>query len=269
MTLVPAASRTVAVLNALAKASQPLTASSLAQRVGMPRSSTYQLLEVLAEAGFVTHYAEQARWGLGVAAFELGSAYLSQDPLQRLAQSILQQLARRLENGPEAIKPAVVLQFGILDGTDSVYLLKETTHPANSAQISVLSDVGVRLPAHLTASGRAILAGQSQAQLRAILATFTKGDGRLTLRTEIGPRTLPELKALLASESKRGFSVEHGFVTDGFSTVATAARNHLGYATAAFGITFRTSEIDELQLPRLADLLSQTAAKLSRRLGAQ
>lgn len=269
MTLVPAASRTVAVLNALARSSQPLTAGSLAQRVGMPRSSTYQLLEVLADAGFVTHYVEQARWGLGVAAFELGSAYLRQDPLQRLAQPILQQLARRLETGQGSIKPSVVLQFGILDGTDSVYLLKETTHPANSSQISVLSEVGVRLPAHLTASGRAILAGQSKAQLRALLATFAKSDGRLALRTEVGPGNLSELRSLLARESQRGHAVEHGFVTEGFSTVAVAARNHLGYATAAFGITFRTSEIDEPQLTRLADLLTQSAEKLSRRLGAQ
>lgn len=268
MTLVPAASRTVAVLNALAKASQPLTASSLAQRVGMPRSSTYQLLEVLAAAGFVTHYAEQARWGLGVAAFELGSAYLRQDPLQRLAQPLTQQLVRRLESGPDALRNAVVVQFGILDGTDSVYLLKETTHPANSAQISVLSEVGVRLPAHLTATGRAILAGQSAAQLRATLATFTKTDGHLALRTQLGPATLGDLKRLLVSEARRGYSVEHGFVTEGLSTVAVAARNHHGITTAAFGITFRTNEITETQLTWLAEMLGQTAQRLSQRLGA-
>lgn len=268
MTLVPAASRTLATLTALAKASQPLTASALAQRTGMPRSSTYQLLEVLAAEGFVTHYPEQARWGLGVAAFELGSAYLRQDPLQRLAQPILQQLARRLELGPDAIKQSVVVQFGILDGADSVYLLKETTHPANSAQISVLSDIGVRLPAHLTASGRAILAGQSPQQLRANLATFTKSDGRLNLRTELGPNSITALRSILKTEAAQGYSVEHGYVTDGFSTVAVAARNHHGITTAAFGITFRTSEIDHLQLQKFATLLTLTADRLSRRLGA-
>lgn len=257
------------MLTALAKASQPLTASALSQRVGMPRSSTYQLLEVLASEGFVTHYPDRARWGLGVAAFELGSAYLRQDPLQRLALPILQQLARRLELGPDAIRQSVVLQFGILDGADSVYLLKETTHPANASQISVLSDVGVRLPAHLTASGRAILAGQSPQQLRATLASFAKSDGRLSRRTELGPDSIPALKSMLAAEARQGFSVEHGFVTDGLSTVAAAARNHHGISTAAFGITFRTNEMDESQLLKLAALLTQTAERLSRRLGAQ
>jgi DNA-binding IclR family transcriptional regulator len=257
------------VLTALAKASQPLTASAIAQRVGMPRSSTYQLLEVLTEDGFVTHYPEEARWGLGVAAFELGSAYLRQDPLQRLAQPIIQQLARKLEFGPDALKSAVVIQFGILDGIDSVYLLKETTHPANSSHISVLSDVGVRLPAHLTASGRAILAGQSAAQLKATLASFAQKDGRLSRRTNLGPATLTDLRSLLASEAKLGYSVEHGFVTEGFSTVAVAARNHHGIATASFGITFRSSEVSEAQIARLAELLGQTADRLSRRLGPQ
>lgn len=268
MSQVPAATRAVGLLTALAKAPQPLTATAIAQRLAMPRSSTYQLLEVLEQSGFVTHYPDQARWGLGVAAFELGTAYLRQDPLQRLAQPLAQQLVRRLESGPDALRHAVVAQFGILDGVDSVYLLKETTHPTNSAQISVLSEVGVRLPAHLTATGRAILAGQSAAQLRATLATFTKTDGRLALRTLLGPATLGDLKRLLASEARRGYSVEHGFVTEGFSTVAVAARNHHGITTAAFGITFRTNEITETQLSRLAEMLGQTAQRLSQRLGA-
>ena len=269
MSNVPAASRTLSVLTALAKASQPLTATAIAQRAAMPRSSTYQLLEVLAKDGFVTHYPEEARWGLGVAAFELGSAYLRQDPLQRLAQPIIQQLARRLEFGGDALKNAVVLQFGILDGVDSVYLLKETTHPTNSAHISVLSEVGVRLPAHLTASGRAILATQSTAQLRATLPSFAQKDGRLSRRTDLGPTTLAELRALLAVEAKLGYSVEHGFVTDGFSTVAVSARNHHGIGTASFGITFRTEEIAQAKIERLAEILQETADRLSRRLGAQ
>ena len=268
MTSVPAATRTLATLTALAKATQPLTAAALAQRIGMPRSSAYQLLKVLESDGFVTHYPEQARWGLGVAAFELGSAYLRQDPLQRLAQPVLQQLVRRLESGPNSVPSSVAVQFAILDGIDSVYLLKEVTHPARAAQISVLSDIGVRLPAHLTASGRAILAGQSRSQLRATLAAFSV-TGELSLRTGVGPATLPALRALLATEAALGYSLEHGFVTEGFSTIAVAARNHHGMATASFGITFRSEDVSATQLGQLAELLAETAGKLSRRLGAQ
>lgn len=268
MTLIPAAARTLTVLTTLAKASQPMTATAIAQRVGMPRSSTYQLLDVLAEQGFVTHYPEQARWGLGVAAFELGSAYLRQDPLQRLAQPLVQQLVRMLEAGPDAQGFSVAVQFGILDGADLVYLLKEISHPANSAQIAVVTEVGVRLPAHLTASGRAILAQQPPAQQRAILAGLIPAGDKLSNRTGLGPETLPELRELLLQEAEQGYSLEHGFVTQGYSTLAVAVRNHLGLATAAFGITFRSGEVPSTDFAKLVGLLSSHAERLSHRLGA-
>ena len=76
-TKVPAASRTVALLSNLAKASAPVTAVQLSRQIGAPRSSTYQLLQVLEAEGFVIHYPETSRWGLGLAAFELGTAYLN------------------------------------------------------------------------------------------------------------------------------------------------------------------------------------------------
>jgi len=47
---------------------------------------------VLADEGFVVHLPEERRYGLGVGAYELGSAYLRQDPLRWIAQSVLTRL---------------------------------------------------------------------------------------------------------------------------------------------------------------------------------
>ena len=83
MTNVPAASRALLILRTLAKAGAPMPAAAIATRVGIPRSSTYHLLTAMQESGFVMHFPEDERWGLGVGAFELGSAYLRHDPLER------------------------------------------------------------------------------------------------------------------------------------------------------------------------------------------
>jgi DNA-binding IclR family transcriptional regulator len=53
---------------------------------GLPRSTAYHLMIAMAEEGFVTHLEEDRRYGLGVAAFEVGSGYSRQAPLQRLAR---------------------------------------------------------------------------------------------------------------------------------------------------------------------------------------
>ena len=69
-----------------------MPASAIARDLGLPRSTTYHLLNVLRDEGFVVHLPEERRYGLGVAAYELGSAYLRQDPLRWIAQTVLTQV---------------------------------------------------------------------------------------------------------------------------------------------------------------------------------
>ena len=81
----PAAARALELLQLLARHAAPLPASAIARDLGLPRSSVYHLLAVLRRQGFVVHLPEQRRYGLGVAAFELGSAYSRQEPLRWIA----------------------------------------------------------------------------------------------------------------------------------------------------------------------------------------
>lgn len=253
---VPAASRTLAILRNLAKAAAPVTAVSLARQIGAPRSTTYQLLQVLEAEGFVIHYPETARWGIGVAAFELGTAYLRHDPLERLARPILHRLVVQLDE----LNLNSTAQMGILDGAELLYLLKE--NPSKAAV--VVTDVGVRLPAHLTASGRSMLALLPTIQFKALYPS-TKP---ITRRTEQGPETAKELQGLLAKESAQGFSVESGHVSEGLNTIAAAATNHLNLPTAAFAVTFRTEDANDAVTAKLAKLVISASRELSKRLGA-
>jgi len=254
MTNVPAASRALLILRTLAKAGAPMPAAAIATRVGIPRSSTYHLLTAMQESGFVMHFPEDERWGLGVGAFELGSAYLRHDPLERQARPLLTKLVRETET-----KLPAVAQLGILQGTELLYLLREVPH----RPVTLVTEVGVRLPAHLTASGRAILAGLDASQVRATFAnnkTFVD-------RTGLGPKNVRELAALLRDEAKDGFSAENGFITDGFSSIAVAARNHLGIPVAAIALTFRSEDADETLRGELAGALKAAGLELSKRLG--
>jgi DNA-binding IclR family transcriptional regulator len=262
---IPAAERTFALLQLLARASAGMTASAIATRLKIPRSSTYQLLEIAQRQGFVVQFPEEHRWGLGVAAFELGSAYLRHDPLERLAQPLLNRLLHQLAD------LEVVGQVGILSGAELLYLLKSYSQAHLQAARPVITEVGIRLPAHLTASGRSMLALLSSAQLR---ATYPGGAATvLPRRTDHGPDTNRALTDLLAAERTAGFSVEHNSVTVGYSSVAAASVNHLGLPVAAFGVTFRSEQMPTnavADLERLiADRIRPVAAELSRRLGAK
>jgi DNA-binding IclR family transcriptional regulator len=254
MANVPAASRALLILRTLAKAGAPMPAAAIAARVGIPRSSTYHLLTAMQESGFVMHFPEDERWGLGVGAFELGSAYLRHDPLERQARPLLTKLVRETEG-----KLAAVAQLGILQGTELLYLLRELPH----RPVTIVTEVGVRLPAHLTASGRAILAGLEASQVRATFAS----NKTFVDRTGFGPKNLRELSALLRDEARMGFSAEDGFITEGYSSLAVAARNHLGIPVAAMALTFRSEDADANLRTDLANALKAAGAELSKRLG--
>jgi DNA-binding IclR family transcriptional regulator len=253
---VPAATRALAALTALAAAPGPVPASTLARELGIPRSSAYHLLAAMTSAGFVVHYPEEGRWGLGVAAFEIGAAYLRHEPLERLAQPLL----HRLANDVGAVAPAVA-HLGVLHGRETLYLLRESP----SSPVTVVVDVGVRLPATLTASGRAMLAELPASQVRALLpdrAAFVD-------RTGLGPMSPTALTRLLAAERARGWAEEDGFVVAGFASVAAAALDRSGRPVASIGLTFRSDRVDERARAALARAAVRTAAELSRRLGAR
>ena len=254
MTNVPAASRALLILRTLAKAGAPMPAAAIATRVGIPRSSTYHLLTAMQESGFVMHFPEDERWGLGVGAFELGSAYLRHDPLERQARPLLTKLVRETET-----KLPAVAQLGILQGSELLYLAREVPH----RPVTLVTEVGVRLPAHLTASGRAILAGLDAAQVR---ATFANNKSFVD-RTGLGPTNLRELTALLRDEATAGFSAEDGFITEGYSSIAVAAKNHLGMPVAAITLTFRSEDAAEGLRAELVGGLKAAGAELSKRLG--
>ena len=255
MSNVPAATRALAILQALGKAGSPMPAAAIASKLKLPRSSTYHLLAAMEKDGFVIHFPEDQRWGLGVSAFELGSAYLRHDPLERLARPLLARLVRETEK-----KIPAVAQLGILQNNDVLYLAKEVPHHP----VTIVTEVGVRLPAHLTASGKAILCQLDAKQVRAMYG----GNVALPTRTGKGPATLKELTHDLTAAKARGFSFENGFVTDGFSSIAVAVLNHLQMPVAAIGMTFRNDAGAEEHQEFLVKQLQGAATELSKRLGS-
>ena len=252
---VPAATRTLAILRLLATAAGPVTATALARDLGLPRSSTYHLLTAMSEAGFVAHYPEEERWGLGVAAFEIGAAYLRHEPLERWGRPVIHRLAHDVA----AVAPAVA-HLGVLHGRETLYLVTESPR----TPVTVVAEVGVRLPASLTASGRALLAQLPAAQVRALFPTRES----FVDRTGRGPASPTALTRLLTVERTRGWSEEDGFIVDGFASVAVAAADHSRRPVASIGLTFRSDRVEPEQRTELARLAARAARDLSRRMGA-
>src|SRR3954470_8909086 len=242
---VPAATKAMRVLKFLASQPDPVPLDRIMRACNLPRSTAYHLMNAMAEEGFVTHLPDERRYGLGVAAFEVGSGYSRQAPLQRLAR---RPLAALTDRGRESAHLAVP------HGRDVLYVIEERA----PGRPPLVTDVGVRLPAHLTASGRAILSALPAAQVRALYPdtpAFVHGHG-------IGPRTLSALRSVLSETRRRGYATEEGEVTPGYASVAAPVLDHNEHPVAGLAITFADGDPDAL-----ADEVRRAAMALTRRLG--
>jgi DNA-binding IclR family transcriptional regulator len=216
----------------------------------LPRSTAYHLLGAMAAEGFVVHLPEEHRYGLGVAAFEVGSGYSRQEPLQRIARRPLADLVDRVGR---------TAHLAVLHGRDVLYVVEERA----PGRAPLVTDVGVRLPAHLTASGRAILARLPPSQVRALYPT----PADFVDRHGSGPRSLGALRTVLQETRQRGYAVEHGEVTPGLASVAAAVLDHNGHPVAGVAVTYESDADAGTLVGELSAQVRRTAEGLTRRIG--
>jgi DNA-binding IclR family transcriptional regulator len=247
---VKSAERLLDVLGLLARHTKPVPTMTIARECSIPKSSAHHLLNVMRARNFVTYYEAEHAWGLGVSVFEIGSAYLRSEPLQRLGRHILIELTQRTGE---------TSHLAMLHGTEVLYIDKE--QPSGSAP-KLVTEIGVRLPAHLTAVGRAILAELTEAQVRALYAHQP-----LVQRTGQGPTSIDALLRDLDDVRHRGYAFDNEMVTPGISCVASPVFSHEGVPVAALGVTYVAAQrrADDVELA--AALVREMSARLSSSLG--
>ena len=245
---VPAAEHTLAILRHLARQAGPVPAATIARALDLPRSTTYHLLGVLLRDGFVVHLPEERRYGLGVSAFEIGTAYARQEPLARLARPVLARLVDAVGHSAH---------LAVLHGREVLYVVEERA----PGRPPLVTDVGVRLPAHLTASGRAVLADLPASQVRAL---FPDANAFVD-RHGVGPRSPSALRRLLTDVRRAGYATEDGEVTPGFASVAAAVHDHTARPVAGLAVTYPVAGGEE-DVVSLAVPVSRAAGELRRRI---
>jgi DNA-binding IclR family transcriptional regulator len=198
---VKSAGRTVELLEVLAaRGDRPARLRELAEELGVPRSSMYALLQTLIDRGWVRTDATGSLYGIGIRALLTGTSYLDTDPRVRAARPHLDEASTVLGE---------TVHLGRIDRDDVVYLATRESHE----YVRTISRVGRRLPAHVGALGKALLAERPvEALPRGELERFT-------------PNTHADgasLAADLAEVRARGYSIDReegvtGIVGFGFT----------------------------------------------------
>jgi len=159
------------VLEAFSYAEPVLGVSELARKLAMGKSSVHRALTTLVERGYVTRTADD-RYRLGLKLHEMGQLVVSGLRLHEVAHGPLERLRAECRE---------TVHLAVLDGVDVVYL--ERFESAGLAR--ALNRVGLRVPAHVTSSGKCLLAfGDPTATERVIEAGLARRAPRtITSRT--------------------------------------------------------------------------------------
>ena len=136
--------RAIRVLTALG-GSRRMALSELATRLELPPSTVHGLVRTLVAHGLVVQERGSSRYQLGPAVLRLGNVYLDTIELRSKAVPWAEDVARRTGF---AVRTAVLL-------LDDVVIIHHEPRPDGSRQ---MPEVGIVIPAHASALGKAILA---------------------------------------------------------------------------------------------------------------
>lgn len=185
---VPAVHRAAIVLDFLASCSDPVSFGQMAAAMDMPRSSLHNVCMALLDTGLIERGAD-GRFQIGLRVVELARARLSKTEL----------VGTFLETCREVGGIGETLVLGVLSGVDVVYVAVINA----DRPLAVRYQIGMRLPAWSTATGKAILSTLGEANVKQLLTTASSDS-----RAKVAGPDLETLLAELAVTQKRGYSID-------------------------------------------------------------
>ena len=246
--LVPAVSRALALMERLAGAREPMSLARLAGDLALPKSSVHGLCNTLVSFGYLRRQPDGA-FLIGPRVMGLAEAFVS-------GTDVAQEFNALWADAGSAPEETVVLS--VLSGTDALYVgVKKSVRP-----LGLAFNVGMRLPAYLSGSGKAMLAWLPAAEVR---RRFAAGLG--TRLTHKGPRDLEALLKELALARRRGYSVDDEGVREGVYSFGAPVFGASGEVVAAISVCINKAQLGADRGSRHRDAALATAADLSRRIG--
>jgi DNA-binding IclR family transcriptional regulator len=241
--------RAAAILRLLASGPRRLGVSELADRLGLARPTVHGLLQTLMTNGFVEQDRHSDKYQLGAGLLQLGYSYLDLNELRSRSIGHADQLANRTGSA---------VRVGVRHGASAV-VIHHVFRPAATFQVL---EVGLQLPLHASAVGKAILAFLPAADTDDF---FAEPLPRLTKRTATAAALRTELKRI----REQALATERDEAVLGESSIASPIFDHVGHAVGAIGIVDATEVIFPRGVARgMNTAVLEAARGISRELGA-
>lgn len=239
------------LLNIVSSAPTPLTFTELLRAASLPKATLHRILATLGREGLLRYDPYTRTYRLGLRLLELAHEVWSDFDLRLAAQDEL----LRLRN---AVGETV--QLAAFDSGSLVLIAMEHAE----REYLNRSKVGMKLPLHATASGKAILAYLDTALQRELIASL---EGQA-----FTPATLTQPDALrreLDLTRARGYALELHEHEQGVMAVAAPVFDIEGRPVGAVSVTLSRGRTDAARAHALSSSLMGAARTISHNAGGQ
>jgi IclR family pca regulon transcriptional regulator len=237
----------LAVIETFGQSNTQLTVSEAAHATGLSRATARRCLLTLTDLGYLSHDGKNFRPTPRM--MRLGGSYTRTDPLPRLAQPHLVSARDELEES---------VSLAVLDNGAAVFVARAEAERIVAAGVRV----GVRLPAHTSATGRILLAALPDEELDAYLA-----DCRPEARTEKSLIDVTEIRRriVLARTEEVTFTDEE--LELGMCSMATPVKDAQGNTRAALSVSAFAARVTLQDMrEQFLPVLKEHAARIGRML---
>jgi DNA-binding IclR family transcriptional regulator len=201
--------------------------TEILEGLGLPRSSAHGLLNTLCAAGWLDHNSANKQYSLGLRAWQVGQLYTGHQTLANVAKPVMDRLSASLGE---------TVQLALLDGVENVYIAISQA----PGGMRLGSSVGMRLLAHATGIGKALLSMLEPDESRRRLESVA-----LPRLTEKTVTEVEDLTALVAAAKTNGFALDDEEYLDGCRCVAVPLTSKSGGGMyAALSVTMPTARTD-------------------------
>lgn len=225
-----------------------LRVAEASRTLGVAPSTAHRLLAMLQYHGFVVQDPRTKAYRAGTALTDIGLAAVRDIDVRAVARPVLESLARELGE---------TVHLGTLDRAEVVFV----DSIEGTQVVRVGSRLGVRLPAHLTSMGKAILAHLPEERLKALYPTEIL-PGRTAHSTVRRKALMRDLRRI----AEQGYAVNDRESEEEVCAVGAAVLTSAGTVTSAISVSIPHSRFDDHLVERVVPALRAAAAKISEQL---
>ncbi len=232
------------VLRCFSSTRHDVTVTDLVTLLGMPKSNASRLLRAMRDAGLLETIGETKRYRPSVLLHQAGQVFRFSMTLIERADAIVAEVAGKVGHTG---------YVSVRQGTD---ILGVTAHPGRQP-LRVVTEIGGRIAAFASSTGRALLARLPDTEIRSL---YARG---FVPPSPTAPQTIDELLARLAAVRGCGYAESHDEAVRGVGAISVAVGDPATGDTVALCVSFPAATVTPEERAFIIRSLGERAARIA------